>query len=58
MPLSLPVREAMDNGQANLLHTQQDAIANIYRDAALTVALAIAEKGRDFSNRFPKIIVE
>lgn len=58
LPLSLPVREAMDAGTAGNLHAQYEKIAQIYQDAALSVALAIADKGQDFSNRFPKIIVE
>lgn len=58
LPLSLPVREAMDNGTAKSLFDTQPAIASIYTDAALQVALMIADKGKDFSSRFPKIVVE
>ncbi len=58
LPLSLPIREAMDAGTAGALHAQQAVVAEIYRDAAFAVALAIADKGRDFSARFPKIVVE
>ncbi|UOO81839.1 iron-sulfur cluster carrier protein ApbC [Uruburuella testudinis] len=58
LPLSLPVREAMDNGTAAALFEQQPAIADIYTAAAFQVALAVADKGKDFSSRFPKIVVE
>ncbi|QMT30490.1 iron-sulfur cluster carrier protein ApbC [Alysiella filiformis] len=58
LPLSLPVRVAMDEGKVGDLHTQNQAIAEIYQQAAFAVALAIADKGRDFSSRFPKIVVE
>lgn len=58
LPLSLPVREAMDNGQAGHLQRNHPAIADIYRQAALQTALAVSDKGRDFSGRFPKIVVE
>lgn len=58
LPLSLPVREAMDNGQAAALQAQNPAIAEIYQHAALQTAMAIADKGRDFSGRFPKIVVQ
>ncbi|SSY80878.1 iron-sulfur cluster carrier protein ApbC [Alysiella crassa] len=58
LPLSLPVREAMDAGTASDLHAQHEAVAAIYQQAAFAVALAIADKGRDFSSRFPKIVVE
>ncbi|WP_311419806.1 iron-sulfur cluster carrier protein ApbC [Kingella denitrificans] len=58
LPLSLPIREAMDSGEAGQLHAQHAAVAEIYRQAALAVALAVADKGRDFSSKFPKIVVQ
>ena len=58
LPLSLPIREAMDAGEAGQLHAQHAAVAEIYRQAALAVALAVADKGRDFSSKFPKIVVQ
>lgn len=58
LPLSLPVRMAMDAGTAGNLHAQHQAVAEIYQQAAFAVALAVADKGRDFSSRFPKIVVE
>ncbi|MCP1660774.1 iron-sulfur cluster carrier protein ApbC [Neisseria perflava] len=58
LPLSLPVREAMDNGTALQLFDTNPAIADIYTQAAFQVALAVADKGKDFSSRFPKIVVE
>lgn len=58
LPLSLPIRQAMDNGQANALLTQHEKIAKIYTQAAFETTLAIASQARDFSNRFPKIVVE
>lgn len=58
LPLALPVREAMDEGRAKALQENHAQIAKIYTDAAWQIALAIAGKGRDFSSRFPKIVVE
>lgn len=58
LPLSLPVRVAMDAGSAGDLHAQHLEVAKIYQDAALAVALAVADKARDFSSKFPKIVVE
>ena len=58
LPLSLPVREAMDGGAAAQLFDEHPAIARIYTDAAFQIALSIADKGKDFSSRFPKIVVE
>lgn len=58
LPLSLPVREAMDNGQAAALLENHGEVEKIYTDAAFQLALSIADKGKDFSSRFPKIVVE
>lgn len=58
LPLSLPVREAMDSGTAKALLETQPEIARIHTDAAFQLALAVADKGKDFSSRFPKIVVE
>ena len=58
LPLSLPVREAMDGGAAKQLFDDHPAIAEIYTDAAFQIALTIADKGKDFSSRFPKIVIE
>ncbi|WP_373741364.1 iron-sulfur cluster carrier protein ApbC [Neisseria sp.] len=58
LPLALGVREAMDNGTVAALFEQHPAVAEIYTDAAWQIAQTIADKGRDFSSRFPKIVVE
>ena len=58
LPLSLPVREAMDSGSAAQMQATHPAIAQIYTEAAWQTALAVAAKGKDFSNRFPQIVVE
>ena len=56
LPLSLPVREAMDAGTAGALLDNQPAVAEIYTQAVFQ--LAVADKGRDFSSKFPKIVIE
>ena len=58
LPLSLPLREAMDTGASATLHQQRPEIAALYRHAAFDVAAAVSDKRRDFSSRFPKIVVE
>ena len=58
LPLSLPVREAMDAGIAGALLDEQPAVAEIYTQAAFQIVLAVADKGRDFSSKFPKIVIE
>ena len=58
LPLQMAVREAMDNGSAAQLFDAHPAVAQIYTDAAFQIALAVADKGRDYSKAFPKIVVE
>ncbi|WII92537.1 iron-sulfur cluster carrier protein ApbC [Kingella negevensis] len=58
LPLSLPVREAMDAGEAGKLQAEHEAVAQIYTQSAFAIALSISDKGRDFSSKFPKIVVE
>ena len=58
LPLALPVREAMDSGNALSLQQQHPEIARIYTEAAMQVALAVADKAKDYSGAFPKIVVE
>ncbi|WP_434779573.1 iron-sulfur cluster carrier protein ApbC [Neisseria sp. Ec49-e6-T10] len=58
LPLSLPVREAMDDGQLAKLHQQETKIAQIYEEVALKLAVSVAQKSKDFSSKIPKIVVE
>ena len=48
----------MDAGQGADLHNKETAIADLYQQVAWQVALKVADMGRDFSGRFPKIVVE
>ena len=58
LPLSLPIREAMDEGKSGELLAQYDEVNKIYTAAAFAIALTINDKARDFSSSFPKIVVE
>ncbi len=58
LPLALPVREAMDSGRVEALQQNHPDIAEVYTRAAFQVALSVADKGKDFSGIFPKIVVE
>lgn len=44
----------MDAGTAKQMQEAQPAIAEIYTHAAWALALAVADKGKDFSSRFRK----
>ena len=58
LPLTLAVREAMDSGTVKALQENHPAVAKLYTDAAFNIALTIADKGKDYSQVFPKIVVE
>ena len=58
LPLNLPLRLAMDEGRAHALFEEQPAIAALYTEAAWQLVQAVARQGKDFSGRFPKIVVE
>ncbi|AUZ06293.1 ParA/MinD ATPase-like protein [Vitreoscilla sp. C1] len=58
LPLSLPIRQAMDQGQGVELQQTETAIANLYQQATWQIILKISDMGKDFSNAFPKIVIE
>ncbi len=58
LPLSLPIRQAMDQGRVVQLQDEHVAIRHIYQKVATSLALAVARKNKDFSSKMPKIVVE
>lgn len=58
LPLTLAIREAMDTGSAVTLQQQHPEVAAVYTHAAWQLVQALADQGKDFSGRFPKIVVE
>lgn len=58
LPLALPIRLAMDEGDAVSMQAKETEIAKLYQDAALQIAISLAKKGKDFSGIMPKIVVE
>ncbi len=58
LPLSLPIRQAMDNGEVHQLQQKETEIAKHYQQAAWQIAIAVADKGKDYSRAFPKIVIE
>ncbi len=58
LPLSLPIRVAMDEGSVATMQAKETSIAMAYQDAAWALAQAVADKGKDYSSKFPKIVIE
>jgi ATP-binding protein involved in chromosome partitioning len=58
LPLDATIREQTDSGTPTVVAAPESAAAAAYRNAAQHMAAAQATKGRDYSNKFPNIVVE
>ncbi len=57
LPLQMSIRERADSGQPTVAAEPEGDVAVLYRDIARRVAVKIAEQSKDFSSKFPTIIV-
>lgn len=55
LPLSRTIREQADAGNPTVVSNPDGEIAGLYKAVARQVALAIAQKNKDFSSKFPSI---
>ena len=55
LPLSRTIREQADAGNPTVVSSPDGEIAGLYKAVARQVALAIAQKNKDFSSKFPSI---
>ncbi|MGI9263246.1 MAG: P-loop NTPase, partial [Woeseiaceae bacterium] len=58
LPLDLRIREQTDGGQPSVVAEPQEAPALAYLRTARRMAARLAMQGKDYSARFPKIVVE
>ncbi|MDN7906159.1 iron-sulfur cluster carrier protein ApbC [Burkholderia diffusa] len=58
LPLDIAIRERADSGTPTVVAEPDGALARRYRDIARRVALAIAERARDMTSKFPSIVVQ
>lgn len=58
LPLDARIREQTDSGNPTVVAAPDSAIAAAYRSAAQNMAATLAQQGRDYSSKFPKIVVE
>ena len=58
LPLDARIREQADSGHPTVASDPESAAAAAYRSAARRMAAALAKQGRDYSAKFPKIVVE
>ena len=58
LPLDISIREGADNGRPTVAAEPESAIAMNYREIALRAAGRLAVQARDYSAKFPKIVIE
>jgi ATP-binding protein involved in chromosome partitioning len=58
LPLDAAIREQTDSGNPTVVSAPDSAAAAAYRNAAQRMAAAQAVQGRDYSSKFPKIVIE
>ncbi len=58
LPLDIRIREQTDSGTPTLVADPDGAISDVYRAIARRVAVRIADKARDMTNKFPSIVVQ
>lgn len=58
LPLDISIREGADNGKPTVALQPDSAIARTYREIARRAAARLALRARDYTAKFPKIVVE
>ena len=58
LPLDARIREQTDAGHPTVAADPESSAAEAFRDSARRMSAALAIQGRDYSSKFPKIVVE
>jgi ATP-binding protein involved in chromosome partitioning len=58
LPLDIHIREGVDHGRPTVVMQPDSPIAQIYRDIARKVAAKLSLRAKDYSARFPKIVIQ
>ena len=58
LPLDFRIREQADGGEPSVVAEPDGPYAQAYRTTARRMGALLAMQGKDYSNRFPKIVVE
>jgi ATP-binding protein involved in chromosome partitioning len=58
LPLDIRIREGVDAGRPTVETDPDSAATNAYRDVARRVAAKLALRARDYSARFPNIVIQ
>jgi ATP-binding protein involved in chromosome partitioning len=58
LPLDIKIREGVDNGKPTVAMDPNSRVAEIYRDIARKIAAKLSLRARDYSAKFPKIVIQ
>ncbi|MEM9604788.1 MAG: iron-sulfur cluster carrier protein ApbC [Pseudomonadota bacterium] len=58
LPLDIQIREQADGGAPTVVADPDGAIADSYKAISRAMSAALSRRARDFSARFPKIVIE
>ncbi|MBB70920.1 MAG: iron-sulfur cluster carrier protein ApbC [Legionellales bacterium] len=58
LPLALSIREQADGGKPTVAAEPESPIAQTYRQIALKVAAQLSKSSKNYSGKFPKIVIE
>ena len=58
LPLDIDIRSGVDQGKPTVAMQPQSASSLIYRDIARKAAARLSRQAKDYSNKFPKIVIE
>ena len=58
LPLDIHIREQADSGKPTVVADPDGKVAEIYKDIARKVAAKLSLKAKDYSAKFPKIVIQ
>ncbi len=58
LPLDIRIREETDGGKPTVAAEPDGRISQIYRDIARRIGAKLSQKSKDYSARFPKIVIQ
>ena len=57
LPLTMSIREQADSGRPTVVAEPEGHVAQIYQQIARKLAVAVADKAKDLSGKFPSIVI-
>jgi ATP-binding protein involved in chromosome partitioning len=58
LPLDIHIREQADSGKPTVVADPDGRVTEIYREIARRTAAQLAIKAKDFSSKFPNIVIQ